>query len=215
MLAEGCPPHAERDDQRTSPVESTDPSELARPENGQSKDETTTVAEPEIPLIDSIGYVSQNCTQTKACTASDEMIVTSTGRSISVTAQNGRVELLGSIDISEQHSAMVEPSEMGALYTISGGNDDCTETNEEGASTLTDREAEGLLLTNQTTDIPQDSTKAEKQDRKKGKTLLQCNASTSVFKGLRQCLIGGNPCWISPQANAVNTWDQQASTWMI
>jgi hypothetical protein len=70
---------------------------------------------------------------------------------------------------------MVEPSEMGAMITISGGNDDCTEAHEEGASTLTDREAEGLLLTNQTAEIPQDSTKADKQDRKKGKTLLQRN----------------------------------------
>uniref|UniRef100_A0A8C5FJA8 phosphatidate phosphatase n=1 Tax=Gadus morhua TaxID=8049 RepID=A0A8C5FJA8_GADMO len=115
-LAEGCPSDAEREDQRTSPIESTDSSELARPENGQSKDETTSVAVCEIPPTGSIGSVRQNCPERKACTAvtdtlaSDEMINTSTGRSISVTAQNSRVELLGSTDILEQHSAMVEPS---------------------------------------------------------------------------------------------------------
>ncbi|XP_059925380.1 phosphatidate phosphatase LPIN2-like isoform X1 [Gadus macrocephalus] len=186
-LAEGCPSDAEQEDQRTSPIESTDSSELARPENGQSKDETTTVAVCEIPLTGSIGSVRQNCPERKACTAvtdtlaSDEMINTSTGRSISVTAQNSRVELLGSTDILEQHSAMVEPSEMGAMITISGGNDDCTEAHEEGASTLTDREAEGLLLTNQTAEIPQDSTKADKQDRKKAGKRSQHLGPTGIY----------------------------------
>ncbi|CAL8337807.1 unnamed protein product [Lota lota] len=174
-LAKGCLSDPEQEDQRTSPVKSTDPSEFACPENCQNKDETTTTEEREIALINIVGSVSQNFTERKACTtitdtlASDKLINTSTGRSISVTAKNSRVELLGSTDILEQHSAMVEPSEMGAMNTISGGNGDCAEAKEEGGSTLTDRETEGLLLTNQMADIPQDSTKAEKQDRKKGK----------------------------------------------
>ncbi|CAL8340786.1 unnamed protein product [Merluccius merluccius] len=164
MSAEGRASDPEPEDRSIAPVKSTDP------EIGQNRDEISAVVESAV-----LGNVSQECTEGKACAvardalAGDKATSASAGGSVSVTGRNSIVESLDSIDVSGRHSATAEPGEMGATNTISVSNGDCVETNEEGGSTVTDRKAEGLQLTNQTADISQDATKAEQLDKKKGK----------------------------------------------
>lgn len=174
-LMEACPSDPEQDDQRASPVTLTDLSESARPENGLSKDETKAIVDPESTLSD--GSESQNGTERKAAIpdtlASDKTTSTPTDTgSMYVPAQSLMVEPLGNTDILEQHGAMAEPGEMAATNPISLSNGDWAEANQDGGATVTDREAEEGPPTNQTADVSQDATKAEQQEKKKGK---QCS----------------------------------------
>ncbi|KAJ3601810.1 hypothetical protein NHX12_029574 [Muraenolepis orangiensis] len=174
MTAEGGPFDSEPENNRRSPVDWTDQSE---------NDGTTALVKPESTLMDSVGSVSLNGAERRACAAvtdtlaGDQTTGASTGGSVSVTAHHGT-------DVSEQHSVESEPCEMGATSALplSACNGDCVEANEEGGSTPTDGEAEGLLLlTNQTQDSSQDGTKAEQQDKKKGKRSSKHLGPTGIY----------------------------------